>query len=208
MQKQKELVLLAQRIRALSQIGLTYSTIEYDIERYNELLQISDRIVSLSTGVEAESISACYKGQKEYITPKVDIRAVVFDKEGRILLVKEYMDGLWSLPGGWSDIGFTPKEVAVKEVKEETGLDVRAVRLLSVMDMRNHNHPVIPYYVYKFFILCEIEGGEFTETFDILGKGFFEQDKLPPLSLERVLPEQINLMFEYYRNPEKEIYMD
>ena len=89
------------------------------------------------------------------------------------------MDGCWSLPGGWSDVGYSPKEVAAKEVKEETGLDVLPVRLLAVMDMSKHPHPAIPYYVYKFFILCELKGGSFTETFDILGKGFFRLEELP-----------------------------
>lgn len=208
MPNRRKLTFLAQRIRALSQIGLTYSRSEYDTERYEELLQLSDEIASVAVGVDAKTISHCYQPVREYVTPKVDIRAVVFNEFNEILLVKEKMDGLWSLPGGWADIGYTPKEIAVKEVKEETGLEVCAVRLLSVMDMRNHAHPAIPYYVYKMFILCEITGGHFTEAFDILGKGFFAQDDLPPLSLERVLPEQIDRMFAYARHPQSEVYLD
>lgn len=208
MQDKRKLTLLAQRIRALSQIGLTYSLSDYDTERYDELLEISDQIASIATGLDAEVIKACYQPVKEYVTPKVDIRAVVFNDKDEVLLVKEQADGCWSLPGGWADIGFTPKEIAVKEVKEETGLDVSAVRLLSVMDMRRHNHPAIPYYVYKIFILCKPTGGAFTEAFDILDKGFFPLDKLPPLSLERVLPEQIQQMYELYRHPEKDVYID
>jgi len=208
MSDKRKLTFLAQRIRALSQIGITYSHSEYDTERYEELILISDEIASLATGVDLEEINHCYQEVKEYITPKVDIRAVVFNEKGEILLVKEKMDGFWSLPGGWADVGYTPKEIAVKEVKEETGLDVRVIRLLSVMDMRNHPHPAIPYYVYKFFILCEIESGSFTETFDILDKGFFARENIPPLSLERVLPEQLDKMFDYYTTPEKEVYLD
>lgn len=208
MGKHNELNVLAQRIRALSQNGLAYSLSEYDTERYNELIHLSNEIVALSAGLDAETIGMCYHLQKEYTTPKVDIRAVVFNDRDEILMVREKADGLWSLPGGWSDVGYSPKEVAAKEVKEETGLDVRPLRLLSVMDMHFHPHPPIPFYVYKFFILCEITGGEFTETFDILGKGFFRQHHLPPLSLERVLPEQIDRMFDYHRNPSKEVYLD
>lgn len=65
-----------------------------------------------------------------------------------------------------------------------------------------------PYYVYKFFILCELKGGSFTETFDILGKGFFRLEELPPLSLERVLPEQIQRMYAYYKHPGEDVYLD
>ena len=87
-------------------------------------------------------------------------------------------------------------------------LDVLPVRLLAVMDMSKHPHPAIPYYVYKFFILCELKGGSFTETFDILGKGFFRLEELPPLSLERVLPEQIQRMYAYYKHPGEDVYLD
>lgn len=208
--KQKELILLAQRIGVLASNGLTYSLSEYDTERYEELSRISHQIAALATGVENfEDISSLYIRQKEYLTPKVDIRAVVFNDQDEILLVKEKQDGCWSLPGGWADIGFSPGEVAVKEVKEETGLDVEVERLLAVMDIAKHAHPPMPFYAYKLFILCRITGGTFTEAFDILGKGFFPADHLPPpLSMERVLPEQIKQMYDFYRYPDKGVYLD
>lgn len=208
MQTTKSIVLFAQRIRSLSQNGLLYSLSEYDTERYSELLEISDSLLSLITGTDIEVVRSLYMQQKEYVTPKVDIRAVVFNEKEEILLVKENADGLWALPGGWADVGYTPSEVAVKEVREETGLEVEAIRLLAVMDMKKHNHPIIPFYVYKFFILCKQTGGAFSEVFDILDKGFFPLDKLPPLSLERVLPEQINRIYDLWKHPEKGVYMD
>jgi len=208
MEINKKILLLAQRIRALSQNGLTYSLSEYDTERYNELIDISDTIAALLTGKEINAITELYQPQKEYVTPKVDIRAVVFNEKDEILLVREKSDGCWSLPGGWSDVGFSPKEVAVKEVKEETGLDVEAMRLLAVMDMSRHPHPAIPFYVYKFFILCREKGGEFTEVFDILEKGFFPLENLPPLSLERVLPQQLEQIFFLYKNPQETVWLD
>ncbi|MDR1331407.1 MAG: NUDIX hydrolase N-terminal domain-containing protein [Tannerella sp.] len=208
MQKGKELITLAQRIRALSQTGLSYSSNNYEIDRCRELIEISDRITSLVAELDEEEIKACYHPVKEYVTPKADVRAVVFNEKDEILLVREKADGRWSLPGGWADVGYTPKEVAVKETKEETGLDVIAVRLLAVMDKRCHSHPASPFYVYKFFILCEITGGGFTQAFDILDKGFFALDHLPPLSLDRILPEQIRLMDELRRNPSTPVYSD
>ncbi|MDR2139106.1 MAG: NUDIX hydrolase [Tannerella sp.] len=208
MQKGNELILLAQRIRAMSQTGLCYSHNEYEIERCRELIEISNRITTLVSGMEEKDIEACYLPVKEYVTPKVDVRAVVFNEQDEILLVRESMDGCWALPGGWADVGFTPKEVAVKETREESGLDVRAERLLAVMDKRCHAHPASPFYVYKFFILCELLGGTFTEAFDILDKGFFALDCLPPLSPDRILPEQIRLMDELRRHPERPVYLD
>ena len=206
--RSERLIEVAKRVRALAQNGLVYSLSEYDTERYEELTHLSDRITALATGLDEADVASAYRPAKDYVTPKVDIRAVVFNEKEEILLVREKADGRWSLPGGWSDVGYSPKEVAAKEVKEETGLDVRPVRLLAVMDMSKHPHPVIPYYVYKFFILCEPVGGTFTEAFDILGKGFFPVDALPPLSLERVLPEQIRRMLHLYHHPEEEVYLD
>ena len=206
--RSERLIEVAKRVRALAQNGLVYSLSEYDTERYEELTHLSDRITALATGLDEADVASAYRPAKDYVTPKVDIRAVVFNEKEEILLVREKADGRWSLPGGWSDVGYSPKEVAAKEVKEETGLDVRPVRLLAVMDMSKHPHPVIPYYVYKFFILCEPVGGAFTEAFDILGKGFFPVDALPPLSLERVLPEQIRRMLHLYHHPEEEVYLD
>ncbi len=206
--KEKELIDTVNRIRVLAQNGLVYSTNEYDTERYEELLEISNRIAAGLSGHSLSDISACFSPEKDYVTPKVDVRAVVFNNKNEILLVQEKADGCWSLPGGWADVGYSPCEVAVKEVKEETGLDVEPLRLLAVHDKKCHNHPPALHYAYKIFILCRIMGGEFNEVFDIQGKGFFRQDNLPPLSLERVVKEQIDLMFEYKKAPAKDAVVD
>lgn len=107
MSRSKELILLAQRIRALSQTGLVYSLSEYDTERYEELSRLSDEITALATGLKPDDVASGYRPAQEYVTPKVDIRAVVFNEKDEILLVREKMDGCWSLPGGWSDVGYS-----------------------------------------------------------------------------------------------------
>ena len=206
--KGNELITLAQRIRAMSQTALTYSSDNYEIERSNELIEISHRITSIVSGVSDEEISACYNPVKEYITPKVDIRVVIFNDKNEILLVKEKADGRWALPGGWSDVGFTPTEIVVKETKEETGYDVRVIRPLAILDKRCYNHPSSTFYVYKLCFLCEITGGNDELTFDILDKGFFALDYLPPLSLDRILPEQIEMLDKLRRNPDSKVYCD
>lgn len=203
-----ELTEVAKRIRALAQNGLLYSLSEYDTERYEELLELSDKITSLVSGHSVADIKRCFVLEDDYVTPKVDVRAVVFNEKDEILFVRERADGLWSLPGGWADIGFSPREVAEKEVAEETGLTVKATRLLAVLDKKHHPHPPAPHYAYKLFIRCELTGGTFNSVFDILDKGFFAQDNLPPLSECRVLKSQIDLMFDYKNNPMKEVRVD
>lgn len=207
MSRENELLNIAKQIKALAQTGLIYSDNDYLTERYYELIGLSNSMTSLLTGNAIVPVSD-FKIEADYVTPKVDIRAVVFNEEDEILLVQEHADGGWAIPGGWADVGLSPKEVAVKEVKEETGLDVEALHLLAVTDKKCHPHPPHTHYVYKIFILCKLTGGSFTTAFDILDKGFFAQDNLPPLSEERTLKSQIDLMFEYKNNPSKKAYTD
>ncbi|WP_336772077.1 NUDIX hydrolase [Paenibacillus sp. MMO-58] len=197
----------AKQIQAIAQTGLTYATDVYDIERYEALRQMSIEILAEYTSVSHEQIALAFASDKGYTTPKTDIRAVVF-RDNKILLVREKMDGGWSMPGGWSDIGYSPKEIAVKETKEEAGYDTAAVRLLVVLDKKFHNHPPSPYHVYKMFILCEIIGGQAEAGVETSDVGFFGLDELPELSIERNTVEQVRLMFEYLQNPGKEVIVD
>jgi len=208
MKIERELLDISKRIRALAQIGLVYSESEYDTERYEELTELSDRMTALVTGNEVSVITGCFRVEDDYVTPKVDIRAVVFNDKDEILLVRERADGGWAMPGGWADVGYTPGEVATKEVGEETGLQVKPVRLLAVMDKKCHPHPPHTHYVYKLFILCQLTGGEMRASFDILDCGFFAKDNIPPLSEERTLMNHIEMMYEYKDNPGKPAYTD
>ena len=147
----------AKQIQAIAQTGLTYGKDVYDIERYEELRKISVDILANYTSVNKEKIALTFASDSGYATPKVDIRGVVF-KDNKILLVQEKS----MVPGpcqGWSDIGLSPSEVAVKEIKEESGFDVVPLRLLAVLDKKFHRHPPEPYHIYKMFIRCEITGG-------------------------------------------------
>ncbi|PYI51595.1 NUDIX hydrolase [Paenibacillus flagellatus] len=197
----------AQRIQAIAQTGLTYAKDGYDIERYEELREISIEMMREQTGEPYAKVKELFASETGYPTPKVDVRGVVFEN-GKLLMVREKSDGKWTLPGGWADIGYTPKEVAVKEIREEAGLDVRAVKLLAVLDKKCHPHPPEPYYIYKMFILCERLGGEPKAGLETSGVGYFGEDELPELSENRNTESQVRLMFEWLRNPGKEVVLD
>lgn len=197
----------AKEIQAISQAGLAYSKDVYDKERFEHLRELSVSILHEYTDMEHEKIRTLFASDTGYPTPKVDVRGVVF-QEGKILLVKERLDGVWALPGGWADIGLSAKEVAVKEIKEESGYDARPVRLLAVLDKKFHNHPPASQHVYKMFIQCELIGGEAAGGVETSEVGFFSENNLPELSLERNTKEQLQQMFEYLRNPSKEVWFD
>jgi len=191
----------AKQIQAVAQTGLAYSRDVYDLERFEQLRALSVEIMREYTNVETELLTALFAGEDGYATPKVDVRGVIF-QENQILLVHEKAEGEWSLPGGWADIGLSPSEIAVKEVREESGFVVTPTRLLAVLDNLKHNPPG-PYHVYKIFIACEITGGEAAEGVETSGVQFFAEDDLPALSQIRNTDEQIRLMFELMRHPEK-----
>ncbi|MDB4584792.1 NUDIX hydrolase N-terminal domain-containing protein, partial [Draconibacterium sp.] len=117
------------RIQALAEIGLEFSEIPYDQERYQELKDISVELLEKLTDVPIEKIIPVIEERNGYKTPKVDIRAVVFNEKDQILLIQEKVDGRWAMPGGWTDISYSPAEVAEKECMEEAGLKVKATRL-------------------------------------------------------------------------------
>ncbi|WP_199613585.1 NUDIX hydrolase [Paenibacillus alkalitolerans] len=190
------------RLQAISQSGLTYAKDVYDIERYEQLRDLSLEMMNKYTDMEIEQIRDLFAGETGYATPKVDIRGVVF-RNDRILMVREKSDGGWSLPGGWADIGISPGETATKEIKEESGFDTTPARLLAVLDKAKHNHPPSAYHIYKIFIRCEIVGGQASGGMETSDVRFFSEDSLPPLSLERNTEFQIKLMFEFLKDPGK-----
>ena len=60
------------------------------------------------------------------------VMGVIYDAQSRVLLVRQTADGLWSTPGGVLEPNETPAAAVVREVQEETGLEVEIVRLLGV----------------------------------------------------------------------------
>jgi ADP-ribose pyrophosphatase YjhB (NUDIX family) len=209
---EKEFLIHLQRLKNISDIGLLYAKDGYDTERYEELREISLKMMSQLTNTPLSILSNIYIKEQDYPTPKVDVRAFVLNEKKEILLVREQADGLWSLPGGWADIGFSPSEVVVKEVKEETGLDVAATQLLAVFDKKCHPHPPQNFYVYKIIFLCKnlnINGlYEFNKGFDVLDVAFFSVENIPPLSENRILASQIKMLFEHLSNGKTETIFD
>lgn len=196
------------RIQALAEIGLEFSEISFDRERYEEIRQISLEMLEKITSVPIEKIVPVIEEKNGYKTPKVDVRAVVFNEKDQILLIQEKVDNCWAMPGGWSDISYSPGEVAEKECFEEAGLRVKAKRLLAVMDKQKQNMPPAFEYVYKIFILCEKQNNKISTGSETKDVGWFDVNKLPQLSLPRNTVKQINTMYKYHTGQIKEVYFD
>ncbi len=199
---------VVKRIKAIAETGLVYAVDAYDQERYEELREIGLKLMAYLSQEPFTKLDSFFLPQLDYPTPKVDVRGFVLNERDEILMAQESVDRKWTIPGGWADVGNTPKEVAVREIKEETGLDTEIVRLLAVYDKQRHKHPPEPYYIYKLIFLCRVNGGELKAGFDMQGVGWFSLDNLPPLSEERILENQLRHLFQLVKEDVKEVYSD
>jgi ADP-ribose pyrophosphatase YjhB (NUDIX family) len=191
----------AQQLQAIAQNGFTYCENPYDLERYRQGRQIAAEMMAAHADVEPSFVSRLFAKEEGYATPKVDVRGAVFQGD-KILLVKEREDGCWTLPGGWVDVGESPSEAVVREVYEESGYQTKALKLLALYDRNHprHGHPPLRHHVYKLFFQCEIIGGAPAPNLETSTVEFFSIEKIPELSLTRVVPSQIVRLFEHYHH--------
>ncbi|HEY3446980.1 MAG TPA: NUDIX hydrolase [Myxococcales bacterium] len=192
----------ARRLQALAQSGLTYSESVFERERYEQVREIASEMMASQSDETMERVVGLFAGENGYATPKVDGRGVVFDARGRILLVRELRDGGWTLPGGFADVGDTPSQAVEREVREESGYEVKAIKLLALYDRNKHGLvPARPWHIYKIFLRCELIGGAPKDSHETAGARFYAEDEIPSLSSGRTTPKQIARMFEHFRNP-------
>jgi ADP-ribose pyrophosphatase YjhB (NUDIX family) len=179
-----DLMRWAEALAGVARTGLGFTQNLYERERFEEVLRIAADIryaaleeVEATAQVE-EWLLSVGQGVGGYVTPKTAVGAVVGNDAGDILLVKRAGSGVWLYPTGWADIGYSPSEVAVKEVFEETGIEAEPVSLIGVFDGMRLGFHSVPLYSLVFH--CKMTGGELRrhplETEDV---GFFARDRLP-----------------------------
>jgi ADP-ribose pyrophosphatase YjhB (NUDIX family) len=188
----------AKRLQAIASTGLHFSEGPFDRERYREVAEIANEMLARLGEVPIERIAGLVSDfAKGYATPKIDVRGAVIE-EGRVLLVREKSDGLWSLPGGFADVGLSAAENVAKEMREEAGLIVAPRVLYSVRHKAKRSYDPDARDVYKLFFLCDRIGESreraFHETSDV---EFFPPDRLPPLSRGRVIEKDIEAAFAF-----------
>jgi ADP-ribose pyrophosphatase YjhB (NUDIX family) len=174
----------AETLAGIAKTGLGFSDNLYERERFEEVLAVAGDIrVAAGTDFDTdhyvdEWMKGVGDGVPGYQTPKVAVGAVVHNDAGELLLVQRADSGVWLYPTGWADIGYSPAEVAVKEVREETGIDCDVERVLMVLDGMRLGFTSVP--LYSLVFLCRTTGGELRrhelETTDV---GFFAEDALP-----------------------------
>jgi ADP-ribose pyrophosphatase YjhB (NUDIX family) len=161
----------------------------YDRERYEEMLQLAAEMAATRADLSPDAAlsSALYEkwrsdvgeGVEGYVTPKVGVGGIVFNERDELLLI-ERPSHTWLFPTGWADIGYSPAQVVVKEVREETGLSVTPLRLIAVYDIRNLIEQQLDLQLYSLIFYCRLDGGTLvTRPHEALNAGFFARDALP-----------------------------
>jgi ADP-ribose pyrophosphatase YjhB (NUDIX family) len=193
----------AREIQAIAQTGLTFSKDPYDLDRFAALRRLAARIMADHTGADPGRLEGLFDSETGYATPKVGVRGAVFDAAGRILLVRETADEhRWSLPGGWADVNQTPAQSVVREVFEESGYRVRAVKLAAVWDRARQAQPAMAFSIVRMFFVCALEGGAPATSLETSEVGWFAEADVPAeLSVRRTLPHHIGRIFAHWRDP-------
>jgi len=199
----------AKRLQAISSSGGFFGDGDFDKERYAEINEIASNMLASLASVPVERIAQLVPDYAHgYATPKIDVRAAIFNGDS-ILLVKEKLDGLWTMPGGYADVGISPAGNIEKEVREEAGINVRVLKLFGVFHKAAHEYDQDTRDFYKLYFICEQAGSRKpkpgAETADV---NFFSIFDLPPLSTGRVIKKHILLAYEHIKNPEMPTVFD
>jgi ADP-ribose pyrophosphatase YjhB (NUDIX family) len=190
----------AREIQALSQTSLHYAENEYQRERNRRLSDIAAEMVSAHTSLPLEPLQNVFRSQTGYATPRVDVRGAVF-REGRLLLVRERLDGQWTMPGGWADVGDVPSAAAEREVLEEAGFRVRARKVVGVYDA-NRITPLELFHAFKIVFLCDLIDGEPRPSKETSEVAFFTMADIPSmLSGERTKLHHVRAAFAALADP-------
>lgn len=189
---------LAEQVRAIACAGLTYTKDGYDRERYEHLVGIAAELLSFADARTLADIERLYRGDLALRTPFTGADAAIFDEAGRILLVQRTDSGHWCMPGGACDVGESPSAAAEREAWEETGLRVRARRLLGVFDgFRLPNHAAVQ--VYHMLFQCDAVGGALTTTNETTDYGWFSESQTQELTLFRGHVVKVPTAFRAHR---------
>mgnify|MGYP002746497590 FL=1 len=193
-----------QRMLAITDTGLTYTRDPFDRERYEDLRQILWSVLQDQTELKQEELTAILKPTGSYATPLMDVRAWIVQDQ-KICLVRGQGEDTWALPGGFGEVGYSPKENIRKEIQEETGFFAEVGSLLAVFDTNRFQLQNKQYA--KFVFDCQLLDGRFQKNQEVAELEFFDIKNLPPLSEKRITQEQMEILWQVYQG-EREQYVD
>jgi ADP-ribose pyrophosphatase YjhB (NUDIX family) len=170
-------------------------------------MEIAAEIVAAHSTLQRDDLVQNFLRQSGYATPKIDVRGAVV-REGKILLVQERVDQLWCMPGGWADVGDLPSAMVVREVMEESGLNVRPRKVIGVYDANRTGARLEFYHAFKIVFLCDILDGEPRPSDETVDARFFPFEELPTLSSPRTDQRHLREVQEHLKDPSRDAAFD
>ena len=212
----RDLLRWSEALSAIARTGLGFTEVLYERERYEEVLHVAAEIrVAIGhdlhpTELAVEWLRVVGSGVPGYVTPKVAIGAVVGNEHNELLLIQRADSGTWLYPTGWADIGYSPSEVAVTEVREETGIECEPLQILAVVDGMRMGFTTVPLYSIVFH--CRATGGALDpHPLECRDAGWFSHDNLPsplvgydrwgPQAFAAIRGEAMTTTFDEPRDP-------
>ena len=201
----QQIALWADRLRDIAAWGLRNSQIEYDVERYRSVQDISISMTALAVGKSVEELEPLRASVFSKVTPVTVGGAVVINSDGKILLIRRSSNGMWAMPSGALQVGETPAEGSARECWEETGVEVKPTALVGIFDSRISNIPTA-HHIYAIVFLCEpftVESArkDRPHTDEVLEVQWFPEDDLPP-ELSPGMDLQISVAYRVWRSHE------
>ena len=199
----------AKQLQAIASTGLHFSKNDFDRQRYRDVAAIAQSMLASLGNIPIQRIEGLLSDfAKGYATPKIDVRGAVIE-DGKVLLVRERSDGLWTLPGGFADVGLSATENVTKEVWEEAGVRVLVTGLYSVRHKAKQPYEPDIRDFYKMFFLCRpIDAEPPRPGFDIMDAAYFARDRIPELSRGRVISGDIEAAFTFHDGPARAAVVD
>lgn len=173
-----DIAALLEEIQTVARNGLNYSQNVYDRERYERLLTLSCNQYADLLELPATEVKAKLSQELGHITPKLGGDAAIFSEQGHILLMDRSDGSGWCLPCGWVEPNERPADTAVRETKEETGLEVEVRRLVGVFS-RPASQTTGLHSMSAVVHLCKVVGGELTLSHEGLGLRYWPLDEVP-----------------------------
>jgi len=191
---------IADELRAHAANGLRFSADPYDIDRFHRTRDLAAQLLALVDGRSSVEIGRIF--QEDLMgTPSVAVDAAIFDTDGRLLLAQRADTGDWCMPGGAADVGESPSAGAVRETREETGLIVRATRVIGVFDNRTWGLPSVARHAYYLVFECEVLGGELTPSIETTDFRWVTEEEAVALPLFRAHVRKVPEAFRLHRMP-------